>query len=115
LEHEEQRVLRAQLELTQLKQELERRMNEKDEEMESQRKNHQRQLDALKQSLEEETRLKNEQVKQKKLVEGQVDELQGALDDQERVSCRGYSGMESKGKPGRSACLHVSWSLCAGL
>ena len=86
LEHEEQRVLRAQLELTQLKQELERRMNEKDEEMESQRKNHQRQLDALKQSLEEETRLKNEQVKQKKLVEGQVDELQGALDDQERVS-----------------------------
>lgn len=85
LEHEEQRVLRAQLELTQLKQELERRMNEKDEEVESQRKNHQRQLDALKQSLEEETRLKNEQVKQKKLVEGQVDELQGALDDQERV------------------------------
>ena len=85
LEHEEQRVLRAQLELTQLKQEMERKMNEKDEETESLRKNHQRQLDALQQSVEEEARLKNEQVKQKKLIEGEKDELQGALDDQERV------------------------------
>ena len=99
-------MLRAQLELTQLKQELERRMNEKDEEMESQRKNHQRQLDALKQSLEEETRLKNEQVKQKKLVEGQVDELQGALDDQERVSSR--DSVESK----RKSRLHICVLVC---
>ena len=78
-------MLRAQLELTQLKQEIERKMNEKDEEAESLRKNHQRQLDALQQSVEEETRLKNEQVKQKKLIEGQVDELQGSLEDQEKV------------------------------
>ena len=85
LEHEESRVLRIQLELTQLKQEIERKMNEKDEEMESLRKNHQRQLDALQQSVEEETRLKNEQLKQKKLIEGQVDDLQGALEDQEKV------------------------------
>ena len=60
-------------------------MNEKDEEMESLRKNHQRQLDALQQSVEEETKLKNDQMKQKKLIEGQVDDLQGALDDQEKV------------------------------
>lgn len=78
-------MLRVQLELTQLKQEIERKMNEKDEEAESLRKNHQRQLDALQQSVEEETRLKNEQVKQKKLIEGQVDELQGSLEDQEKV------------------------------
>ena len=35
LESEEQRVLRAQLELTQLKQEMERKMNEKDDEIEA--------------------------------------------------------------------------------
>ena len=79
-------MLRIQLELTQLKQEMERKMNEKDEEMESLRKNHQRQLDALQQSVEEETRLKNEQLKQRKLIEGQVDDMQGALEDQEKVS-----------------------------
>ena len=90
LEHEESRVLRIQLELTQLKQEMERKMNEKDDEMESLRKNHQRQLDALQQSVEEETRLKNEQLKQRKLIEGQVDDLQGALDDQEKVSVTAF-------------------------
>lgn len=37
LENEEGRLLRVQLELTQLKQELERKMNEKDDEIETMR------------------------------------------------------------------------------
>lgn len=78
-------MLRIQLELTQLKQEMERRFNEKDDEMESMRKNHQRQLDALQQSVEEETRVKNEQVKQRKLAEEQIVDLQNTIDDTQKV------------------------------
>ena len=98
LEHEEARVLKVQLELTQHKQETERRFNDKDEEVESLRKNHQRQLGALQQSVEEETRLKNEQLKQKKLTEGERDELQNAIEEKEKVSkdCCSSSSLASK-------------------
>ena len=88
LESEEARVLRIQLELTQLKQEMERKFNERDDETESMRKNHQRQLEALQQAVEEETRVKNEQMKQRKLAEGQIEELHGTIDDTQKVcSC----------------------------
>ena len=49
------------------------------------RKNHQRQLEALKQSVEAETKAKNEQTRQRKLMEGQVDELQSTIDSNEKV------------------------------
>ena len=86
LDLEQQRVVQLQLEITKLRQEMDRKMNEKDEEAESLRKNHQRQMASLQQSIEEETRLKNEQVKQKKMMEGQVDELNTSLEDQAKVS-----------------------------
>ena len=60
-------------------------MNEKDEEMESMRKNHQRQLEALQHSLDAEVKSKNDQVKQRKLVEGQVDDMQANIDELEKV------------------------------
>ena len=86
LENEEARVLRAQLELTQLKQEIERRLDEKDDEMESLRKNQQRQLEAMQHSLDAEVKAKNDQQKQKKLIEGQIDDMQGSIDELEKVS-----------------------------
>ena len=49
------------------------------------RKNHQRQLEALQQSLEEETRGKMEQSRQKKAMEEQLNELQGSIDDAQKV------------------------------
>jgi len=139
LENEEGRLLRIQLELTQLKQELERKMNEKDDEIETMRcacvccsypstahcmslcvlvldkgpqcergrsysshsyvalrqclppplhphrKNHQRQQDALQQSLEAEMKAKAEQSRQRKLVEAQIDELQSTIDANQKV------------------------------
>ena len=79
-------MLRAQLELTQLKQEIERRLNEKDEEIESLRKNQIRQLEALQHSLDAEVKAKNDQVKQRKMVEGSIDDMQSNIDDLEKVS-----------------------------
>ena len=49
------------------------------------RKNHSRQLDALQQSLEEETKAKSEAQRQRKLAEGQVDELQNSLEAAQKV------------------------------
>ena len=54
------------------------------------RKNHGRQLESLQQSLEEESKAKNEQIRLKKVVEGQIDELQAIIDAGEKV--RGEGG-----------------------
>merc|ERR1719179_23886 len=52
LEQEENKVLRAQLELTQLKQEIDRRIAEKEEEFNNTRKNHARAMESMSASLE---------------------------------------------------------------
>ena len=49
------------------------------------RKNHGRQLESLQQSLEEESKAKNEQIRLKKVAEGQIDELHAAIDAGEKV------------------------------
>ena len=49
------------------------------------RKNHQRQLEALQQTVEEETRGKAEQTRQKKAMEEQLNELQSSIDDAQKV------------------------------
>lgn len=48
------------------------------------RKNFQRQLDALQQSVDEETKAKNEQTRQRKLIEGQISDLEGAVEAKEK-------------------------------
>merc|ERR1712172_355568 len=60
LEQEENRVLRAQLELGQVRQEIDRKIQEKEEEFDNTRKNHHRAMDSLQASLEGESRAKAE-------------------------------------------------------
>merc|ERR1719187_1195828 len=54
LEQEENKVLRGQLELSQVRQEIDRRIHEKEEEFDSIRKTHQRAIDSMQASLEAE-------------------------------------------------------------
>jgi len=42
-------------------------------------------LDALQQSLDEETKAKNEQSRQRKLIEGQISDLEGAVEAKEKA------------------------------
>ena len=51
----------------------------------SYRKNHQRQLDALQQSLEEENKAKNDAIRQKKAAEEQLDDIQANLESAQKV------------------------------
>jgi hypothetical protein len=64
LEQEEAKVVRAQLELATIRQEIDRRLHEKDEEFEATRRNHARSLESMQASLEAETRAKAEAYKQ---------------------------------------------------
>merc|ERR1712142_1084980 len=80
LEQEENKVLRAQLELGQVRQEIDRKIQEKEEEFENTRKNHGRAMDSLNASLESEQKAKAEALRIKKKLEGEINELEIALD-----------------------------------
>merc|ERR1712111_217193 len=80
LEAEENKVLRAQLELGQVKQEIDRRIAEKEEEFNNTRKNHGRAMESLQASLESEQRAKAEGLRIKKKLESDINEFEIALD-----------------------------------
>uniref|UniRef100_A0A8C9VVH4 Myosin-7-like n=1 Tax=Scleropages formosus TaxID=113540 RepID=A0A8C9VVH4_SCLFO len=84
LEHEEGKILRAQLEFNQMKADIERKLTEKDEEMEQAKRNHQRVVDTLQSSLEAETRSRNEALRLKKKMEGDLNEMEIQLSQANR-------------------------------
>jgi len=86
LEAEENKVLRAQLELGQVRQEIDRRMAEKEEEFNNTRKNHQRAMESMQASLESEQRTKAECLRIKKKLEGDINELEIALDHSNKAN-----------------------------
>merc|ERR1711915_722067 len=76
LEMEENKVLRAQLELAQVRQDIDRRVAEKEDEFNNTRKNHARAMDSLGASIETEQRAKGEALRIKKQLEGEINELE---------------------------------------
>merc|ERR1719466_187556 len=72
LEMEENKVLRAQLELAQVRQEIDRRVAEKEDEFNNTRKNHARAMDSIGASIETEQRAKGEALRVKKQLEGKI-------------------------------------------
>merc|ERR1719288_272832 len=80
LEQEENKVLRAQLELTQVRQEIERRIAEKDDEFMTTKKNFQKGVEGMQAALETESKAKAEATRSKKKLEGDVLELETSLD-----------------------------------
>merc|ERR1719277_707570 len=80
LEQEENKVLRAQLELTQVRQEIERRISEKEEEFQSTRKNFSKAIDGMQLALETETKGKVEALRMKKKLDNDVVDLGVALE-----------------------------------
>merc|ERR1711894_803230 len=80
LEQEENKVLRCQLELTQVRQEIERRIAEKEDEFASTRKNFGKAVDNMQSALEVESKGKAEALRMKKKLESDVGELEVSLD-----------------------------------
>merc|ERR1712226_221990 len=80
LEQEENKVLRAQLELTQVRAEIERRIAEKEDEFLSTKKNFQHAIEGLQAVLETEGKGKAEAIRMKKKLEADVSELEVSLE-----------------------------------
>ncbi|XP_038318244.1 myosin-15 [Canis lupus familiaris] len=76
LERNESKILRFQLELLEAKAELERKLSEKNEEIENLRRNKQCAIDSLQSSLDSETRSRIEVTRLKKNVEGDLSEME---------------------------------------
>ncbi|XP_067095095.1 myosin-7B-like [Osmerus mordax] len=79
LEHEESKTLRVQLELSQIKIHIDRKIAEKDEEIDNLRHNHQRSLETMQTSLEAEVRSRGEAVRLRKKMEGDLNEMEVQL------------------------------------
>merc|ERR1711887_506178 len=79
-EQEENKYMRGQLELTQIRQEIDRRIAEKDEEHENTRKTHVRAMESMQASLWAESKAKAEALKDKKKLESDINELEISYD-----------------------------------
>merc|ERR1739846_175947 len=80
LEQEENKVLRCQMELSQVKTEIEQRIAEKDEEFAMVRKNQAKALDSMQSALETESKGKAEALRMKKKLEADAADLGLALE-----------------------------------
>jgi chromosome segregation ATPase len=94
LEQEENKVLRAQLELGQVRQEIDRKIHEKEEEFDNTRKNHQRAMDSMQASLEAESRAKAEALRIKKKLESDINELEIALDHSNKANAEAHKSIK---------------------
>merc|ERR1711863_172432 len=94
LEQEENKVLRAQLELSQVKQEIDRRVAEKEEEFNNTRKNHARAMESMQASMEAEQKAKGEALRVKKALEGEINELEIGLDHANKANSEGLKSIK---------------------
>merc|ERR1712003_230955 len=94
LEVEENRVLRSQLELANVRQEIDRRVAEKEEEFNNTRKNHARAMESLGASIEAEQRAKGEGLRIKKQLEGEINELEIGLDHANKANSEGLKSIK---------------------
>ncbi|XP_071386590.1 myosin heavy chain 7-like [Centroberyx affinis] len=113
LEHEESKILRAQLEFNQIKSDIERKLSEKDEEMEQSKKNMQRTIDTLHSSLEAETRSRNEALRLKKKMEGDLNEMEIQLSQANRQASEAQKQLKSVHAHLKDAQLQLDDSLRA--
>merc|ERR1712203_1155095 len=123
LEAEENKVLRAALELGQTKQEIDRRIAEKEEEFNNTRKNHARAMESMAASMETEQKAKAEALRIKKKLEGDINEFEIALDHANKAnnealkSIKRYQGQlrEAEGHFEEAARLRQEMSEKASL
>merc|ERR1712178_312304 len=76
VEVEEAKVLRLTVEMSQNKQDFERRLAEKEEEVDSTRRNGQRALESMQTSMDSESKARAEAIRQKKKLEGDFNDLE---------------------------------------
>merc|ERR1712012_729697 len=80
LEQEENKLLRLTLEVNQVRADIEKRIQEKEEEFEGTRRNHNKQLEQMQFNIESESKSKAEAMRMRKKLELDIGELESALE-----------------------------------
>ncbi|NXI41259.1 MYH1B protein, partial [Galbula dea] len=95
LEHEEGKILRLQLELNQVKSEIDRKIAEKDEEIDQLKRNHLRVVESMQSTLDAEIRSRNEALRLKKKMEGDLNEMEIQLSHANRVAAEAQKNLRN--------------------
>ncbi|XP_064584269.1 myosin heavy chain, skeletal muscle, adult-like isoform X4 [Zonotrichia leucophrys gambelii] len=95
LEHEEGKILRLQLELNQVKAEIDRKIAEKDEEIDQMKRNHLRIVESMQSTLDAEIRSRNEALRLKKKMEGDLNEMEIQLSHANRVAAEAQKNLRN--------------------
>ncbi|XP_069503641.1 myosin-4-like isoform X1 [Ambystoma mexicanum] len=107
LEHEEAKILRIQLELNQVKSEVDRKIAEKDEEIEQLKRNNQRAVDSLQGTLDSEIRSRNDALRLKKKMEGDLNEIEIQLSHANRQAAEAQKHLKNVQGQLKDAQLHL--------
>lgn len=95
LDHEESKILHVQLDLNQLKSEVDKKLAEKDEEIEQLKRNSQRTIDTLQSNLDAEVRSRNDALRVKKKMEGDLNEMEIQLSHANRQAAEGQKQLRN--------------------
>ncbi|XP_028310620.1 myosin-4-like isoform X2 [Gouania willdenowi] len=111
LEHEETKILHLQLELNQIQSEVDRKVAEKDEEMDQLKRNHQRSVDSLQSALDVETRSRNDAMRVKKKMEGDLNEMEIQLGHANRQASEATKQLRNVQSQLKDAQVHLDEAL----
>ncbi|KAM9800738.1 myosin heavy chain, fast skeletal muscle isoform 1-T1 [Syngnathus typhle] len=111
LEHEESKILRIQLELTQVKGEIDRKLAEKDEEMEQIKRNSQRVIESMQSTLDAEIRSRNDALRIKKKMEGDLNEMEIQLSHANRQASEAQKQLRNVQGQLKEAQLHLDEAI----
>ncbi|XP_054702366.1 myosin-1B isoform X5 [Grus americana] len=111
LEHEEGKILRLQLELNQVKSEIDRKIAEKDEEIDQMKRNHLRIVESMQSTLDAEIRSRNEALRLKKKMEGDLNEIEIQLSHANRVAAEAQKNLRNTQAVLKDTQIHLDDAL----
>ncbi|CAM5156702.1 unnamed protein product [Eretmochelys imbricata] len=111
LEHEEGKILRIQLELNQVKSEIDRKIAEKDEEIEQLKRNHVRVVESMQTTLDAEIRSRNEALRLKKKMEGDLNEMEIQLSHASRLAAEAQKNLRNTQGVLKDTQIHLDDAL----
>ncbi|XP_018428535.1 PREDICTED: myosin-1B-like [Nanorana parkeri] len=111
LEHEEGKILRIQLELTQIKSEIDRKIAEKDEEIDQLKRNHIRVVESMQSTLDAEIRSRNDALRLKKKMEGDLNEMEIQLSHANRQAAESQKQLRNVQGVLKDVQIHLDDSL----
>uniref|UniRef100_A0A8D0FL49 MYH1B protein n=2 Tax=Strigidae TaxID=30459 RepID=A0A8D0FL49_STROC len=111
LEHEEGKILRLQLELNQVKSEIDRKIAEKDEEIDQMKRNHLRVVESMQSTLDAEIRSRNEALRLKKKMEGDLNEMEIQLSHANRVAAEAQKNLRNAQAVLKDTQIHLDDAL----